>query len=330
VTPRVSWRPFTTDRRVASTRLRTHRPIAYLKRAGWDVGLESPDRRPDVVVFQKAYAQNDLEHARRLQAQGVRIVADFCDNHLWVPEWTPALRARADRMRVLADLADVCVVASEELAAVLDRPSLHVHDALPLPTRTTAAACTTWHTRRRGRLRLLWFGTAGGGGLTGGLADLERTLPVLREVAELVQVSLTVVSNSRELYKEQVQRGAGDVHTQYLPWSTVAFHLAAARADVAVVPVVLDPFTRCKTSNRPATALMAGLACVADAVPSYAELGSAVRIGSWRENLLACASPVARDHDIRAGQDAVRRVYHPARVTAEWTQALSAAVGAGP
>lgn len=329
MTLEVSWRPFTADRRVASTRLRTHRPVSYLRQAGWSVDLESPGRRADVVVFQKAYAEEDLEHARRLRASGVRIVADFCDNHLWVPDWTPPLRARADRMRALVELADVCVVASEELAAVLDRPSRVVHDALPLVSANSAAMHNAWHARRRRGLRLLWFGTAGGGGRTGGLADLARILPVLRELAEHLEVSLTVVSNSRDLYQQHVKRNAGALPTRYLPWSGAAFRLAAGLADVAVVPVQLDPFTRCKTSNRPATALMSGLACVADPVPSYAELGAGVRIGAWRNNLLAYSTAGARARDVTAGQGAVRRVYEPARVTAEWSAALSAAVGAG-
>jgi hypothetical protein len=306
--------------------LRSHRPIQYLKRQGWDVRIEAPGRNPHVAVFQKAYSEEDLAEAKRLKAGGVRLVADFCDNHLWVPRWTPALRARADRMRELAEIADVCAVSTPELAAALSRPSMVVRDALPLPSSQTTGLSNHWHARAHGPLRLLWFGTAGGGGQTGGIRDLAPLLPVLRELRCRLPVSLTVISNSRSEYRQHVAEHAPG---RYLPWSVGAFTAVALACDVAVIPVSLDPFTRCKTSNRPATALLSGLACVADPVPSYLDLREGIRFGSWMESLLAYASADVRMAEVRAGQAAVRAFYDPAVVTGQWATVLQTALDGG-
>ena len=47
---------------------------------------------------------------------------------------------------------------------------------------------------------------------------------------------------------------------------------ALARHRVAVIPVECNAYTVGKTMNRPATAIMAGLGVVGDAIPSYEEL----------------------------------------------------------
>lgn len=332
MTVRVSWLPFVANSRVASVWLRSLRPMEYLRRAGWDVGLHSPDRRADVVIFQKAYGPEHLAEAERLVRAGVGVVADFCDNHLWVPEWTPELRARADRMRQLATLATTRVASTPALGEVLEDagagPVRLVNDALPLPRRATSTALGAWH-RTRGwpSLRLLWFGTAGGGGQTGGIVDLGRVMPALARLSDDVPIRLTVVSNSRQAFREHAH---GEVRSSYLPWSRAAFHIAAAMSDIAVIPVSLDPFTRCKSSNRPASALLAGLACVADPVPSYAELGAGVQVGDWEDLLRVYSRPSKRAPHVNAGQAAARQIYAAENITRQWEAVLHSALDADP
>jgi hypothetical protein len=319
----VTWVPVSPSSRVASARLRSLRPVDYLARDGWPVALHRHGDRPDVAVFQKAYAPEQLTEARRLKSLGVRIVADFCDNHLWVPRWTPELRARADRMRELLDLADVVVAATPAMAAALERDATVVDDALELPSRTTTRVTESTRTLRRGRsLRLLWFGSAGGAGQTGGLDDLVALLPELRRLQATLPLHLTVVSNDRRRYQDQVDR---QIPGRYLPWSKAAFAVAVASADVAVIPVTLDPFTRCKTTNRPATALVHGLACVADPVPSYADLGDTIRIAAWPDSLQSYVDAAARASDAGRGADLVRTLYAPARIRDQWAAVLHAA-----
>lgn len=326
MTLRVTWLPFATSRRVASVRLRTVRPMSYLRRAGWDVSLHRPGDLPDVAVFQKAYSADQLVEAARLKARGVRIVADLCDNHLWVPTWTPATRDRAERMRRLIDMADVVVAATPALAEAVPTCTVVVDDALELPTPLHTDALRLLRGMRRGRpLRLLWFGTAGSPPQSGGLSDLAALAPALQRAAQEHPLALTVVSNSREAWRGLL--GPCSLPQRYVPWSRGGFAMAAARSDVAIVPVSLDPFTRCKTANRPATALLRGLACIADAVPSYAALQSGMRIGDWEHSLRAYADEEVRTEESRAGERFARQQYAPAQITRQWVHALNRARG---
>jgi hypothetical protein len=324
VSPSVSWVPVAPNRRLASARLRSFRPVRYLRSAGWRVALHRPGDHPDVAVFQKAYSREQLDEARRLKSLGVRIVADFCDNHLWVPEWTPALRDRAERMRELLALADVVVASTPELAEVLEREAAVVDDALELPAAGVTAALAA--ARRIGGtqvLRLLWFGTAGRDGQTGGLTDLATLLPTLQEVHARQPLHLTVVSNDRTRYDLQI---SGRLPSRYVPWSRPAFAAAVGRSDVAVIPVTLDPFTRCKTTNRPATALAHGLACIADPVPSYGALGDTIRVAAWSESLTAYAEASLRTADVARGSRLVRALYAPERIREQWSTVLGTAL----
>lgn len=324
MTATVAWRPFERSTRIASVRLRSYRVISYLRAAGWSVDFERDGEPADIVVFQKAYSAADLDHARRLKSRGTRIVADFCDNHLWSSDWTPELRARADRMRRLIELADVCVASTDALASVLGRESHVAHDALATPPGWVGRRLARWHGRDRSALRLLWFGTAGGSGASGGLQDL-KTVVELVAADELLRsrTTLLVVSNSREEYERHIE---SPFPSRYLPWTTTSFRLATAASDVVVVPVVLDPFTAAKTSNRPARALLAGLPVIADQVPSYAELRPGIRFGDWVDHLKLYMDPQVRSEDVRAGQARAAAVYAQHAVTAEWEVALQDAL----
>ena len=324
MTLRVTWLPFATSRRVASVRLRTVRPMTYLQGAGWDVSLHRTGDLPDVAVFQKAYSADQLVEAARLKARGVRIVADLCDNHLWVPQWTPATRDRAERMRRLIDMADVVVAAAPALAEAVPGCTVIVDDALELPTPMYTTGLRRMRRLRSGRpLRLLWFGTAGHPSQSGGLSDLAALAPALQQFAQEHPLTLTVVSNSRATWQRLI--GPWSLRQRYLPWSRGMFALAVANSDVAVIPVSLDPFTRCKTANRPATALLRGLACIADAVPSYAALASGMRIGDWEHSLRAYANDEVRAEESEVGEGLGRQHYAPARITQQWVHALNRA-----
>ena len=52
-----------------------------------------------------------------------------------------------------------------------------------------------------------------------------------------------------------------------------------------VVPISPNPFTRCKSANRPALALAAGVPVVADAIPSYRELAPYLTLDDWAGGL---------------------------------------------
>src|SRR3546814_1225627 len=59
------------------------------------------------------------------------------------------------------------------------------------------------------------------------------------------------------------------VPTQYVEWDLKSSARIIAEHDVAVIPVVSNPYTVCKTNNRLVFALHLGLPVVADPIPSY-------------------------------------------------------------
>ena len=97
----------------------------------------------------------------------------------------------------------------------------------------------------------------------------------------------------------------------------------------------MNPFTVCKSNNRPVLALMLGVPVVADLIPSYAELQDFVTFagdadGQWASAIRSYATDadLARHH-VDDGQRYVRATYTPERVVSQWSQVLRAALRTG-
>jgi hypothetical protein len=89
--------------------------------------------------------------------------------------------------------------------------------------------------------------------------------------------------------------------------------------DLCVLPIQLNPFTRCKSPNRVALSLYLGVAVVADEIPSYRELAPFYRFGDWRAQLAAyLADPALRAADAERGRAYVSSHYMTAHAAAEW------------
>jgi hypothetical protein len=73
--------------------------------------------------------------------------------------------------------------------------------------------------------------------------------------------------------------------------------------DICILPINLNPYTRCKSNNRLALSLLLGVPVVADTIPSYEEFERYCLLDNWHENLRTYlkesrAAPAAR----RSGQ----------------------------
>ncbi len=320
------WLPFVDDHRVASVRMRSLRPVEYLRKCGVDARLvdAAAPGDVDVLVLQKAYGDAARAAAHRQHARGGAVVLDLCDNHLYNPSGDPALSARADQLRRTIEVADVVSVCTPTLGAEFEHPRIiSVNDALDPPPAIAARRALA---RLRRAQRVLWFGTAGAHNLPFGLRDLRRIMPELAAAAAVVPFELLVVSNSREQYRD-VRMSAPRLRMRYLPWRRATFSLAAAVSDVAVLPVEVNPFTRGKTSNRVATALMAGLAVVTDRLPSYLEYEGCVQFDSPAQGVVG----YLRDADLRArhvsaGRERTAEIYAPAVITQQWRRVLELAI----
>src|SRR3546814_18205796 len=75
------------------------------------------------------------------------------------------------------------------------------------------------------------------------------------------------------------------VPTQYVEWDLKSSARIIAEHDVAVIPVVSNPYTVCKTNNRLVFALHLGLPVVADPIPSYQAFSEAFFLADWETGL---------------------------------------------
>src|SRR3546814_6440787 len=73
--------------------------------------------------------------------------------------------------------------------------------------------------------------------------------------------------------------------TQYVEWDLKSSARIIAEHDVAVIPVVSNPYTVCKTNNRLVFALHLGLPVVADPIPRYQAFSEACVLGDWETGL---------------------------------------------
>jgi hypothetical protein len=322
-TPVIAWKPFTSRRDVASARVRCLVPNQLLGETGWRSTLfEEADSRPDVAVFQKAYEPEDLALASQLSGQGVRIVFDLCDNHFYNPEESAELAERAGRLRRMIDLADAVTVSSPLLAEPVGKDAVfQVDDAIdPIVT-----ARRDWRlVPRLGRLnglRLLWFGNAGSTSPRFGIVDLAEILPDLERLHRRLPLSLTVVTNSKEAYQRLVaHRG---VPTRYVRWRYSTFPTVLRQADICLLPVTINPFTVCKTSNRAVTSLLLGTPIIASGLPSYEELAPYVLFGDTNIERYGKDCDLRAGH-VQAGQNYIRTRFAPEVIVQQWIRVFEA------
>lgn len=319
--PRVVWVPFTKDAGVASVRLRSLRPVAYLRRRGWDVCIDLAASTGDVVVFQKAYEAKHLEMARAVRRRGGKVILDLCDNHLYNPHGRPELADRAERLREMIALAHTVTVSTQVLRDQIAPTASIVDDAVELPGTVLRRVLELSHRVPHPRLRLLWFGNAGAAGLSFGMSDLAERLPVLEELARGAPLELLVCSNDRDMYRRMIE--PAQLRTRYLPWSRQRFVSVAALSDVAVVPVNVNPYTLPKTANRLATALLHDLPSVSDPHPSHLPFERVVPLQDWPAALDRYRSSAqARRADAATGARLARSLYAPARIAQQWEAVL--------
>jgi hypothetical protein len=277
-------------------------------------------------------------------------VVDLCDNHFYNPGDVPELAQAGAELRRMLRLADHLIASTPEVAALMvaqadvDVPVTVIGDAIeesildakqPSPVRwlhqrrLRSLLAKLEHERAAGvEASLVWFGIHGGPHHEHGMSDLQRIRPVLETIHRRHKLQLTVISNSRSKFASLI--APWSIATHYLEWSPTTFLDALRAHDVAVIPVTQNPFTRCKSNNRLATALSVGLAVVADSIPSYGEFGQVCRLDNWDQGII----DYVRDPDLRQrhaaeGRQYVLRKYSLERIADDWER-LFRAITAAP
>jgi len=322
--PSIAWIPSSREALIASVRLRSLLPCRYLSESGWRCELTDARSCPDadVVVFQKKYGPEELELAERLRDRGTVTVFDLCDDHFYNPDNVPKLAERAERLRTMIDLVDGVSAASEPLRRlVTEKEAVVIDDAFDEVSARRAAA---WRRRfargvgRSGELRLVWYGGAGLESPSFGLRHVRKVVPVLNDLGRRRRLRLTVISNSRKLYKKVL--GDACFPTQYHEWEEATFPALFTNHDVCIIPIEENPFTIAKTANRVALSLRLGVPVVADSIPSYEEFAPFVLFDDWAASIERyAADPALRRRHAREGRAFVDAKYTKARVVDQWS-----------
>jgi hypothetical protein len=341
--PLAAFWPHTDDERVASARLRCGLVVQELQRRGVDVRVYRPgDPPPRSLVLSKRYDAASLAHAQALRAAaGTRLVLDLCDNHFHYERAIEPFVQRAADLRAAVGSVDGVVAASRALAdevkqQVSDAPPIEVigdlvEPRLQPPSRRTERIRQWWRlVRLRLKLRtpgassgrrLVWFGNHGSANVEGGMSDLTSVQQALHDHHRAAALSLTVISNNRARFDALTQ--GWPFPCFYLPWSSATFDDALALHDITLIPVRTNPFTRCKTANRVATASMHGLAVAADTIPAYEEFRDCIVLDDWGAGLARLmARADERGAAVARARARLDARYAPPVIAARWLALL--------
>lgn len=324
------WKPKSEDTGVASVRFRCLTPMRELKRTGLEIELYSPERDAagaySLVIFSKLYGASDQQIAASLAARGVKTILDVCDNHFYNPFNLPEYHRAALDLRQMARMVDRVVCCSPHLGGVVARevglalPPLIVGDAVEVMSLPIDAR-DPFSPHLDEPFRIVWFGSHGSPNAPSGMEDLVRIAKHLEKAAKSRESELVVISNNQEKFASLQQRLP--ITSRYVEWGEGALMTEFGRANLVVVPVSPNPFTKCKSNNRIATALWHGIPTVADRIPAYDELSEFVFLDDWESGM---EHALAGSRDIRlrtaAGVSYVRANFGNRNIAAEWRKAI--------
>lgn len=324
----------------ASIRLRVLEPMRVLRERGLDVGFYCEATGPAAyaaIIFSKSFAPNALCIAREARSRGRAVIFDISDNLFAGPLALRRKDGKLARLSEMMALATHVTVPTSVLAAQITEAVPEVQDkvriipdaldGIPdpssgLPTRRERHrldGLRRFLDRHRDALHCVWFGKSQGN--VSGIAHLDAAVGQLELFSRRHPVTLTVISNKRWRYWKACW--GWSLPTHYLPWTLNSFHEALALHRVAVIPVEKNGYTVGKSINRPATAILAGLGVVADAIPSYEELRPFIALDNWQGGLqryLDC-SP-GKDPALEAARERLQQLYGPREVACLWERLL--------
>lgn len=177
--------------------------------------------------------------------------------------------------------------------------------------------------------RILWFGNHGAPYARFGIADLLEIQEPLQAIAREFAVELVVVSNRLASYEQHIKPMA--IPSRFVEWSAQTLARELASASVVVVPNSRDAFSLCKSANRTATALMAGVPVAATSTPALDALRGCVVLDDFLYGLrVYLTDPKRAAVDVAKGRQLVEAEFGQAATVAAWKQAIDRTLSAPP
>jgi hypothetical protein len=335
----LGWKPKFQDAKVASVRFRCLNPMMELQKRGFPVELFDEDRFTQYsgVIFSKLYDDQNYGLARRLKERGKAVIFDICDNHFYNPYQLEKFKRVREQLLKMLHIADSIVASTPALAEVLVKEAdlrsdpVVIGDAVE-EDAVTGARNRWWFRfpvrrwiRRNGTVNILWFGIHGGENAPYGMLDILNQKDLLIELSRTYPLQLVVVSDSREKFKEYIE--PLPLRTLYIEWGSVSFKEILSESDISIIPISRNPFTLCKTNNRLATVLFAGVPTVADEIPSYRDLAQYCVLNDWERGLRLYLdnNPVGREQ-AKSARPYILEHYTINHIGHVWAKYLSAFV----
>jgi hypothetical protein len=250
-------------------------------------------------VFDAALAPVALELIAALRQRGVKVVADYCDDHFAHPALGPVYRA-------MAEAVDQIVASTPGLAEVVKSQT-----ATPVAVISDPVEGKRGEPRASVRTpgRLLWFGHP-------------LNLDTLRfGVPDCLLTVMTAPGH-----------GAERLGHRFRAWSTAALFEELRECDAVIIPSnPHDPRKAVKSPNRFTEALWAGRLVIAHPLASYEALASYGWVGEDLGEGLKwlIAHPGEAAERIRRGQDWVAQHCSPQAIGAAWLEIASGATKGG-
>lgn len=312
-------RVLTYDPQQPSFRYRIAPLLPHLQALGWHCSVDVlPEQRYGWRIWRRTEALRRstavLLHKLRLQPWEMRWVARLnprtvfdVDDAIWLrqPKWVGQVRplspARQRKFDGMCRHAALTMAGNEVLAERARRAGGRVE---VVPTAVDAAGLPEPDVSRRGGRTAVWIG------MPGNLQYLEPLRPVLAELASRFEgFRLRIVSSRFPDWD--------DVPIERVPWQPDIEHSALPDADIGLMPLADDPFTRGKCAFKLLQYMAAGLPCIASPVGANREVVVDGRTGwlaaapsDWRaafERLLGDAP--LREAMGRAGRERALQVY---------------------
>ncbi len=329
----VGWKPKSEDPRVASVRFRCLTPLNALRAQGFPIELYKADRPYSIVIFSKLYDPANRKLADKLRAAGVRTILDLSDNHFYNPDDVPLYQTAAADMKEMARVVDAVICCSAHLAGVVKREAglktipIVVGDAVET-FNFPVDARSPFDPPRGVPFRIVWFGSHGSPNAPAGLEDLLRIKKHLENAERERSTELVVISNNHEKFKAIAEKIR--VPSRYVEWEDAAFAKELGRANLVVIPITPNPYTKCKSNNRLATALWYGVPAIADRIPAYDDLAPCAFVDDW-ENGMRHALACSREAQLRtaAGSAYVRAHFNTREIAEDWRRAIKSVAQAG-
>lgn len=327
MTASIAWKP-TGDINLPSSRLRAYLPCLHLQKKGFPCEIFNNENISNysAVIFQKAYTELDIDLVYRLKEQGIKTVFDLCDNHFYVPVKNTFFTERSERLQKMVEAVDWVTVSTPELAKLIKNKNCTIIDDLIEAPKLKTFPSIYYKVRNifqkfDSSYKIVWFGSAGMEQPAFGMIDLKNVISHLENLNSKFKISLTVISSSKELFKEYFKNVS--FKTYYHPWKRESFPYLFKQHDVCIIPVNTNPFTVCKTNNRLTLSLLLKIPVVADRIPSYEEFSPFVLFSDWEKNLQAYKENKAlRQSHIDKGISYIEGKFNMDAIVIQWEHFL--------